>query len=278
MDVIVDVHTHIFPPEIATQRDVYVAADATFRELYGGLQARIATAEDLLVSMDDAVIDSSVALGFAWTDTALVRRHNDYLLEVAASSIGRIVPFCSLPLAGHDAAIEAEMRRCVAAGARGFGELRPDNQRFDIAGERGAKLGALARELDVSLLFHASEPVGHRYAGKDGGSIVALYTFLTANPGTKVILAHLGGGLPFYTHMPEVRRTVEVVGFDTAACGYLYEPSAYATVDAACLLFGSDFPLVTQKRARRELEASLPAETHAAVLGGNAARRLGLTP
>jgi predicted TIM-barrel fold metal-dependent hydrolase len=277
MDVIVDIHTHVFPPQVATQRDAYVAADATFRELYGDPKARIATAEDLLASMDAAGVDVSVTLGFAWSDETHVRLHNDYLLDAAKSSGGRIVPFCTLPLASDDAAIEAEMRRCVADGAKGFGELRPDNLGFDIAGTRGAWLGGLARELGVTLLFHASEPVGHLYPGKDGGGIGALYSFLTTNPGTKVILAHLGGGLPFYAYMPEVRRAIEGAGFDTAACGYLYEATAYAAVDASCLLFGSDFPLVTQKRARRGLEAALAPVMHDAVLGGNAARWLALS-
>ena len=275
--MIVDVHTHVFPPDVGANRDAYLAADETFRELYVDPKAQLATADDLLASMDAAGIDVSVALGFAWSDAATVRLHNDYLLQAAASGGGRIVPFCTLPLASDNDAIEREVRRCVAAGARGFGELRPDNLRFDIGGERGARLAALARELDVTLLFHASEPVGHAYPGKDGGGIGALYRFLSANPDAKVILAHLGGGLPFYAHMPEVRRAVDGVGFDTAACGYLYEASAYAAVEPSCLLFGSDFPLITQARARRELEAALASELHAAVMGDNAARRLGLT-
>ena len=114
----------------------------------------------------------------------------------------------------------------------------------------------------MTLLFHASEPVGHTYPGKDGGGIGALYTFLSTNSGTRVVLAHLGGGLPFYAHMPEVRQALEGVAFDTAACGYLYEPPAYAAVEPSRLLFGSDFPLITQTRARRELEAALAPELH----------------
>ena len=128
----------------------------------------------------------------------------------------------------------------------------------------------------MTLLFHASEPVGHTYPGKDGGGIGALYTFLSTNSGTRVVLAHLGGGLPFYAHMMEVRKALEGVAFDTAACGYLYEAPAYAAVEPSRLLFGSDFPLITQTRARRELEAALAPELHDAVLGENAARWLGL--
>jgi uncharacterized protein len=276
MGVIVDIHTHVFPPEVAANREAYLAADATFRALYSDPKARLPSGDDLRASMDASGVDVSVALGFAWADEAMVRLHNDYLLDVAALSRGRIVPFCTLPLAWDDAFIEREMRRCVESGARGFGELRPDNLGFDIAGERGVRLAALARELDVTLLFHASEPVGHVYPGKDGGGIGSLYAFVSANPGTKVILAHLGGGLPFYTHMPEVGKALAGIAFDTAACGYLYEAPAYEAVEPSRLLFGSDFPLVTQARARRELEAALAPELHPAVMGDNAARWLGL--
>jgi predicted TIM-barrel fold metal-dependent hydrolase len=211
-----------------------------------------------------------------------VRLHNDYLLDAASQSSGRIVAFCTLPLAAGDEAIEAEMQRCAALGARGFGELRPDNLGFDVGGAAGSKLGRLARELDVPLLFHASEPVGHAYPGKRGGGIDALYPFVLANPGTKIILAHLGGGLPFYAHMPEVRTALTDIRFDTAACNYLYEPSAYAAVTsllgAQSLLFGSDFPLVSQKQARTLVEAAVAPGMAEAVMGTNAAQYLGLTP
>src|SRR5512144_641287 len=113
MGVIVDIHTHIFPTEVGTNRDAYLTADATFRELYSDPKAKLATAGDLLASMDAAGIDVAVALGFAWTDEATVRLHNDDLLQVAASNGDRIVPFCSLPLASSDDAIERELRRCV---------------------------------------------------------------------------------------------------------------------------------------------------------------------
>src|SRR3954464_10953234 len=111
MRVIVDIHTHVFPPEVAANRDAYLATDATFRELHGHPKARLASADDLLASMDAAGGDASVALGFAWSDEATVRLHNDYLLQVAASSGGRMLPFCSLPLASSDDAVEREMRR-----------------------------------------------------------------------------------------------------------------------------------------------------------------------
>ncbi|HEY7268668.1 MAG TPA: amidohydrolase, partial [Dehalococcoidia bacterium] len=92
--MIVDLHTHIFPPEVIARREDYGRRDATFAALYGDPKAKLTTAEDLLASMDLAGIDVSVALGFAWGDAEDCRRHNDYTLESAARSGQRIVPFC----------------------------------------------------------------------------------------------------------------------------------------------------------------------------------------
>lgn len=278
--MIVDVHTHIFPPEVAAERERYLAADATFGELYASPKAQLASAEDLLRSMDEARVDVSVALGFAWRDPDAVRRHNDYLLDAAAQSNGRILAFPTLPLA-KPGAIEAEIRRCIEAGARGFGELRPDNLGFDLAGEEGARLGRVAVELGAVLLFHASEPVGHAYAGKQGGDIGPLCAFIVTNPELSVIAAHWGGGLPFYARMPEVRLALRNVAFDTAATHLLYDDSVYAEVTrlagAEAVVFGSDFPLTTQQRAIERIEsAGLDAATRDAVLGTNAARILRL--
>jgi predicted TIM-barrel fold metal-dependent hydrolase len=278
--VIVDCHTHIFPPEIATDRDHYLDADATFRELYADPRAKLATAGELIASMERSGIDVSVALGFAWTDVETCRLHNDYLLEAGHRNKGRIVPFCSLPLAGDDATIEAEARRCTQGGAAGFGEMRPENNGFDLL-QRGDVLARLADELDAVLLFHVSEPVGHRYAGKGGLAMATFYEFVCAHPGIKVIGAHWAGGLPFYGPMPEVREVLGRIHVDTAASSLLYDDSVYERVNglagSGSVLFGSDYPLLSQSRSRRRIEESSLAEaSKSAILGSNAALLLGL--
>ena len=279
--MIIDFHTHVFPPSVIEQRETYLREDATFAELYGTPKAKLATAEELLNSMDAGGIDVSVALGFAWMDVETCKRHNDYLLEAGASSGGRIIPFCTLPLAADAGTIETEARRCLVAGARGFGELRPDNLHFELRGEGGAILGRLADELGAVLLFHASEPVGHSYPGKQGLTLGALYEFILQHPDTKTVAAHWGGGLPFYALMPEVRLALKNACFDTAGTSLLYNPDIYLGVvdllGPQSILFGSDFPLLSQARSRRRIEeAELDAEAKALLLGGNARRLLNL--
>jgi predicted TIM-barrel fold metal-dependent hydrolase len=279
--VIVDSHTHVFPREVIEHRGRYVAADATFAALYASPRARLAGADDLLASMDDAGIDASVALGFAWSSPETVRLHNHCLIEAASASNGRLIPFCTLPLAASWAEIEAEARRCIAAGARGFGELRPDNLNFDLAGSDGVRLGRLATELGVVLLFHVSEPVGHLYPGKDGLEVGTFYRFVVEHPEVRMIGAHWGGGLPFYALMPEVRLALRNVRFDTAATSLLYGPEVYRrgvdTAGAASVLFGSDFPLLSQSRSHARIDqAEISAEERELILGENARRFLDL--
>ena len=278
--VIIDFHTHIFPAEIAADRTPYLD-DATFREIYASPRAQLATADDLLAAMDEAGVDASVALGFAWGDAAMCARHNDYLLATAAGSGGRIIPFCTVnPILPADD-LAAEIERCAAGGARGLGELRPDSQGWPLDGEAGARLASLAAEHGLPLLFHVSEPVGHRYPGKAGGSLASFYTFAQGHPELTVIGAHLAGGLPFYAPMPEVREVFSHTYVDTAAERLLYEHSVYESISRYIgderILFGSDFPLVTQKRELAELRGAVrDADALTLILGGNAARLLGI--
>ena len=279
--MIVDFHAHIFPPEVCRRREEYLRRDPTFRELYSDPKASLATADDLLASMDEAGIGKSVIVNFVWQDSALCRLANDYVLESAAASGGRLLPFCIVqPAAGDEA--RAEVERCARAGALGLGELRPDNQGFDLAASPEADLLIwAAKAYNLALLFHVSEPVGHEYPGKGGLALGSLYRFIEKAPGVTVIAAHWGGGLPFYGLMPRVKKALATTYFDTAATRLLYSPGVYRHVISILgverILFGSDFPFLSQRRCLRETKrVDLDEEEKRLILGGNALRLLGL--
>ena len=126
----------------------------------------MATAEDLISVMDEDGIDVAVAMGIGWSDHDTAREANDYIIETAAGSRGRIIGFASInPAWGDMAAREAE--RCADAGLRGIGELHPDTQGFDLADRSTmANLMAVAQERGLIVTTHSSEPVGHLYTGK----------------------------------------------------------------------------------------------------------------
>ena len=266
--VIIDFHTHIFPPDVRERRQEYLRRDPTFAEMYASPRAKIAGAEDLLRSMDEAGVDVSVALGFAWRDHEDCVRHNDYLLESAARSGGRIAPFCTVNLQAG-AAAAAEVERCALAGARGLGELRPESQGWSPDGEPGSLLAGLARRHNLVLLFHVTELGDRDYPGKQGLRLDLFYRFVVAHPEIVTVGAHLAGGLPLNdAPRPEAYA-------DTAALRYLYEQQVLAEAGtgswAERLLFGSDFPLVAQAAALADVrESGLDSAALARVLGGNA--------
>ena len=277
--MIVDAHTHIFPPEWIGQRDDLCRRDPLFAELYRDPRAALATASDLLAAMDAAGVDAADIAGFGWRDAGRCRDHNDALLAAAAASAGRLLPFVTVSLSDPDGAI-AEVDRCRRLGARGVGELRPEAHGLDLADPRCADvLAAIGGGLP--LLIHASEPVGHEYPGKGGQSLGALYRFLARRPEATVIAAHLGGGLPLYAHMPEVSATLANVWVDTAAWPLLYRPTIFPhlidLIGVERILFATDYPL---RRYRRDLAllaaAPLTPAQRARVLGGNAAELFGL--
>jgi len=276
--VIIDFHTHIFPSDVRDKRDDYTRWDPMFAEMYTDPKAKIATAEELLVSTDYAGVAVSVALGFAWREHELCVRHNDYLLEVAAKSSGRIVAFCNVNMAADEAA--GEVARCASAGAKGVGELRPESQHWDVNGEPGARLAGLGREHGLVLLFHVTEVGGHEYAGKEGLQLGAFYRFAMQHTEIPIVGAHLAGGLPFA--MPEVPQVSLTALADTAARRFLYPESAYRDLvdrwGARRLLLGSDYPLVTQATQIEDVRTNLRRGAERdLVLGGNAVRLLGLS-
>ena len=275
--MIIDFHTHIFPPEVRHRRGDYLRRDTAFAEMYANPKAKIATADDLLRSMDESGVDVSVAVGFAWSEHELCVRHNDYLLDSAAKSGGRLVPFCTVNPATEDS--EEEALRCAKAGARGLGELRPDSQGWDPDGDAGEGLAEIAKRLGLILLFHVTEPVGRSYAGKEGGDLTAFYEFALRHPDVSIVAAHLAGGLPFYAPMPEVREVFAHVYVDTAAQRLLYDHTAYehliSLIGAERILLGSDYPLVAQDKQIEELRAGVFASEHLRLmLGANAEQLL----
>lgn len=281
--MLVDAHTHIFPSEIVQRRAALCQREPVFAELYADPKAKVAVAEELLAALDRNATDYAVALGFAWRNADLCRWHNDAILAAARASGGRIVPFCTLNPALPARDVYKEAERCAAAGARGVGELRPASLGLDLEGAAGQTLARCARELDLVLLFHGSEPVGHRYPGKQGGELGTLYRFIAAHPDVRVIAAHWGGGLPFYALMPEVRAALANTWFDTAATTLLYDQDIYRRVldlvGVERILWGSDFPLLGPRRQRRAtLAAPLAAREQALILGDNAATLLRLAP
>ncbi len=255
--MIIDTHVHLYPPEIIRDRDKISEREEYFRVLSGSKVHKWATAEELLDSMSEDGVDESWVFGFPFRDMGLCRLCNDYVLDAASRSNGRLKPLAVVsPLASG---AEAEILRCAELGVIGVGELSPSGQSFNVDDIRETwRLAGACHENNLFILLHSAEPVGHQYPGKGSIGPRELYQFVSNHPELTVVLAHMGGGLFIYEHMPEVRRALRNVLYDTAAIPFLYEPSILSAAVASGigekLLYGSDYPILSYSRYKKMFE------------------------
>jgi uncharacterized protein len=277
----IDFHTHLFPPEIRDHRAKFCARDPWFDQLYSNPRVGIACEEDLIAEMDAAGVDASITFSFGWTDQGLIEETNSYIIDAMRRYPRRIYGMAVLqPLAGTRAVRELE--RCAQSGMIGLGELMPHGQGYRLSDiHLLAPLIEVVRHYQLIVLSHCSEPVGHIYPGKGDVSLPDIVAFLTAFPDIRFVAAHWGGGLPFYTLMPEIRHITARVWYDTAATIYLYRSAIFPIVTGIIgvdrILFGSDYGLLPQRRVIDHItQSGLDGAAIAQILGGNAQQLLGL--
>jgi predicted TIM-barrel fold metal-dependent hydrolase len=293
----IDAHIHFTPPDMAADLTAFaeaepywgllVAGDATIHTVQGW-----ATPERMIADMDRAGVDRVLLMGeYRRRHEACVER-NDRSLALLRRWPDRISAFAVVqPKAGARALDEAA--RCLDAGMAGVGELGPYGQGYTLDDPDFLRLVELCIRRDAPLNLHVSEEIGHYYLGKSTTPLLHYYRLACRYPELKLILAHWGGGLLFYEMMPEVRRNLRNVWYDTAGSPLLFPTeaifhTALGCVDHRKLLYGSDYPLLIYPRRQTEPDfrpfiqeidgLGLAADIYADIMGQNAARLLSLLP
>ena len=275
--MIIDCHTHIFPPFIRNDRKPFLKAEPAFRLLYSSPKAKLVGAAELIEQMDRTEVDQSVVFGFPWSDPELMRKHNDYVGEATSRFSDRLLPFVCVDPRLPQA--EGEVERCLADGMRGVGELAFYTEKLSsTVVESLAPISSCCLSSNVPIMLHANEPVGHNYPGKAETGLKALYELIRAFPENRFILAHWGGGLFMYELLKkEARQVLSQVAYDTAASPFLYDPSIYTIavqiIGAQRIFFGSDYPLIAPDRYFEEMEAAGLSDEELAWIKGRSASR-----
>jgi predicted TIM-barrel fold metal-dependent hydrolase len=291
----IDAHVHYTPPSLANGLAQFAES-----EPYWGLlltpttgQPAVqgwATAERMIEDMDQAGLDRVVLQGEYPLKHESCRVRNDQSLEIIRRWPDRVMAFaCIQPKAGQKAL--DELKRCLDGGMCGVGELNPYAQGHATDDPDFLRLVEACIQYGVPLNLHVSEAVGHYYLGKSSTPLRDYYQLACQYPELQLILAHWGGGLFFYEIMPEARRVLKNVWYDTAASPLLYPTAAVFNVALQCIdhrkiLYGSDYPLLICPRKQTEPDfrpflgeidsLGLTPEIYNDVLGNNAARLFGL--
>jgi hypothetical protein len=273
--LIIDFHTHIFPPEVSENRGKYYANEPAFELLYSSPKSKLAGAETLIEAMDEKSVDKSVVFGFPWKSGEYFRMHNDYIIESVIKYPDRLIGFACFDPFNAEAANETA--RCLEAGLKGVGELAFYTSGIDDESlKRLSPVMEICRQKGVPALIHTNEPVGHYYPGKTPNTLLEIYNLIKRFPENKIVLAHWGGGILFFNLLKkEVKEALKNVYFDTAASPFLYDSKIYTQardiIGPGKILFGSDFPLLKPERYFKEMKGSgLENDDVEKILGLNA--------
>lgn len=276
----IDCHMHLTPPDLI--RDYKKIFD---KEPYWALLAdtknnRFATAEDLIYNLDEGDFDKGVCFGFSFNDLGLCKYVNDYTIEMVKKYPNRLIGHMAISPKAPGAILEA--RRAYEAGLTGIGELFLSGQHIDSYNKKDLEpLMNFCKSKKIVVNIHSNEPVGHYYPGKVNINPVEIATIAMHFPDNKIVTAHLGGGLPFYELMKEMKRDLKNLYYDTAVAVFLYEPVVFSVLKTIGILdkvvFGSDCPLVSIKRYESYFaKTGLTNEELANILGGNAEKFYGI--
>ena len=290
----------------------------------GPLRDRLVDVAALRIrEMDEAGIDLQVLSHSApatqrldaETAPRVAREANDRLLHVVQSSKGRFAAFACLPSANPEAAAD-ELERAVTKlgfkGAMVHGLTWVDGQKLFIDDKRFWPIFERAQALDVPIYVHPAVPhpavveaYYKDYLKEFPGLLTAAWGFTVETatqgirlvlsglfekyPGLKIILGHLGEGLPFLLWRIDMalsrnratpfRETFRHHFWITTSGNFSTSALLCSVMEMGVdrILFSVDYPFVPNPPGMRWMEhVPLATEDREKILSGNAKRLLKL--
>jgi uncharacterized protein len=262
--MIVDMHTHCFPDKLAPRAMNSLQQESGYPYYHEG------TVASLERSTRSAGIDLSVILPIATRpeQTVSINRWAGKVCGGPVKSFGTIHP--------EYAGWREEIRWLKDAGIRGI-KMHPEYQSFFVDDHRFFPIYEAAFAAGMAILFHAGGDIA--YKPPYHCLPEHLTRLLDAFPGGVVIAAHMGG----YQQWDLVEKLLlgRQLYLDTSfSIGQLGAERAVRMMrqhGTGKILFGSDSPWHNQSSDLAEFDTlDLTPDEKAAILGGNAAKLLGL--
>jgi aminocarboxymuconate-semialdehyde decarboxylase len=266
------------------------------------------------MGVDIQVLSPSPTQYYYWADRdraeQIVRVQNEHVAEVCALHPGRLIGLGTLALQHAELAAEQLEHAMKRLGLRGV-EISTSVNGEELDAARLAPFWRKAEELGAVVFIHPfGTTLGDRVSthylsniiGQPLETTIALSHLifggvLDRHPGLRIVAAHGGGYLPSYCGRsnhgyavrPEAKADAKLppveylrkIWFDSL----VYEPEALRhlinTVGASQVVVGSDYPFDMGHYDPHGLLAATQGLTEGergAILGGNAAILLGLTP
>jgi uncharacterized protein len=257
-------HVHAFPDALAPRAMAALQDPIDWKAIGDG------TIAGLLRSMDAAGVDISVVLNIA-TKPTQVETILRWCEQIASP---RIVPFASVHPKTPE--IGRWVRRFRDAGLRGV-KLHPMYQEFAVDEPRMDPLYAAVAEAGLLLEPHSGYDIA--FPGDTRADAERLARVIQRHPSLKMICTHLGG----WKQWDAVSRTLagKNVWLETSMSLSLLGTQASADLvrmhGAGNVLFGTDWPWTDQTDQINLIRSmDLPKEQTEAILGGNAAKLLGI--
>ena len=249
--MIIDSHTHRYPPEVFEDPKAFSEArrERHWLELVlpqeGPRLQGWADRNQMIGDMDEGGVDRCVLLAWYWENPDTCFWHNEWHARWIKDDPERFDAFAAVHPGMKDPV--GELQRRHDQGFSGIGECHPWVQGFPMSDPTWLSCMEFAQDKGWPVNFHVTEPIGHDYPGRTHTPLEDFLWLAQQFPRLKIILAHAGGLFPFYELNPRLKPELKNVYYDLAACPLLYDPSLYRTlIDAVGhekIIWGSDYPL-----------------------------------
>ena len=264
-----DIHTHIYPEQIAEKACVSLGHFYDFEVMGRGTYA------DLESQAAENNIGGYLLLGVA-TNPHQVEKVNDHLAATAAYSRSRGFKTEAFAAMHQDFGdFEKEIDRVSALGIKGV-KIHPDIQGVDINDPRFLPLYEILEARDMPLYLHMGDNrPQYRFSMAE-----KLVEILEKFPRLTVGAAHLAGYQAWDEAVPLLAGR-ENVWFDTSSALWAMTPEAADAIISRLgterLMFGTDYPVKnTAEELERFFRLKMTDDRREDVLWNNALRFLGI--